>query len=246
MAVFQSRYKNRVRWSLDVQPVAEKCTPDTSHDSSNNNNDRKTKDECVGKDDATREKRETGNPKASASSELDVSLSTSSPSTTPKSNSCTSSSSMGIKKFVTGALFGGGGNNKSASDKEFQNEVAKEVEAEKDLVWESNTVSPEGGELLYTRQRKSMLPESQLTIAFSENPKTRTDVLRLIKKGNRAQSEYHRYEHAVNYFVRALDMLTEAKYPDMHPTVRKTLDCLNDAHHKLSSFNNSANIVKIG
>ena len=58
-----------------------------------------------------------------------------------------------LKKFVTGALFGGG-NNKAASDKEFHKEVAKEVEAEKDLVWESHNDTPDGGEVVYTSQLK--------------------------------------------------------------------------------------------
>lgn len=240
MAVFQSRYKNRVRWSLDDQPVAEKYTPD--------------KKPSDGKDDeaanTTRKNEETVHNKAATARDAQPAsgppTGTGGNTSAKNSNNHSGSNSMSIKKFVTGALFGGAGSNKSASDKEFQNEVAKEVEAEKDLVWESNTVSPEGGEILYTSERNAASPESQLTIAFSEDPKTRTDVLKLIKKGKRAQSEYYRYEYAVNYFVRALDMLTEAKYPEMHPTVRKTLDCLNDAHHKLSSFNNSANIVKIG
>ena len=156
-----------------------------------------------------------------------------------------STGTINIKKFVTGALFGGG-NKSAASDKEFQQEVAKEVEAEKDLVWESNNDSPDGGEILYTRQRKSAGGQAdnnaQLTISFTERPKTRATVLKLINKGRRAQFVYYRYDYAVNYFVRAMDMLTAEKYPDSHPTVRKTLEELNDAHHKLSSFNNSANV----
>jgi len=47
------------------------------------------------------------------------------------------------------------------------------------------------------------------------------------------------------HFV-ALDLLKEAKYPDDHPTVVKTLQSLNNAHHALSSYQNSANIVKMG
>lgn len=41
-------------------------------------------------------------------------------------------------------------------------------------------------------------------------------------------------------------MLKEAQYPDDHPTVFKTLQSLNAAHHAKSSLDNSANIVKMG
>jgi tetratricopeptide (TPR) repeat protein len=44
----------------------------------------------------------------------------------------------------------------------------------------------------------------------------------------------------------ALEILTKADYPDDHPTVAKTLQSLNNAHHSLSSYKNSANIVKMG
>jgi len=222
MTVFQNRLNPRVRWSLDCQPVAEKYAPEKKFQ------DTKANDQ---KDDST-----SASSPASSSSARDMALAVPSTSTAGSSKSNNSSSSSNIKKFVTGALFGG----KSASEKEFQKEVEKEVEAERDLVWESNTVCPEGG------GEVCVSSESQPITAFSEDPKIKTAVKKLILKGKRAQSEYFRYEHAVKYFVRAHDMLTDAKYPDMHPTVRKTLDLLNDAHHKLSSFNNSANIVKIG
>lgn len=220
MAVFQSRYKNRVRWALDDQPVAEQYTPSPQ------------------KKDVKEERKET----TDSSGALDSALNTS----TNSSTSTSSTKNSNIKKFVKGALFGGGSS--KSGDKEFQQEVAKEVEAEKDLIWESNNDSPDGGEVLYTSHRKpsNQSEQAQLTISFTENPKTRAAVLKLIKKARRAQLVYYRYDYAVKYFVRALDLLTAEKYPDHHPTVRKTLDGLNDAHHKLSNYNNSANIVKIG
>ena len=225
MAVFQSRYKNRVRWALDDQPIAEEYSPrKKSTDAADNN----------------KKQNEAGDGSLPIEGALD---------TAPSSNTgkTGNSGSGNIKKFVTGALFGNNGTKSAASDKEFQQEVAKEVEAEKDLVWESNVDSPDGGEVLYTRQRKlggsqSAGQKDQLTISFTEKPRTRAAILKLIKKGRRAQTVYYRYDYAVKYFVRALDMLTAEKYPDRHPTVRKTLDELNDAHHKLSSFNNSANV----
>lgn len=238
MDVFQKHLKHpRVRWSLDAQPVAEKYSPEKASTSNVKNDSNGAL---------------VSPTNSSNNSDGDLALTTvPSTSTVGSTKSNTSSNSTNIKRFVTGALFGS--SNRSASEKEFQKEVAKEVEAEKDLVWESNTVCPDGGEVLYTTQtnnnNKSTSASSesqQLTIAFSENSKMRSSVSKLIKKGKRAQSEYYRYEYAIKYFVRALDMLADAKYPDMHPTVRNTLDCLNDAHHKLSSFNNSANIVKIG
>jgi tetratricopeptide (TPR) repeat protein len=44
----------------------------------------------------------------------------------------------------------------------------------------------------------------------------------------------------------ALGLLKRANYPEDHPTVLKTIQCLNTAHHALSSLENSANIVKMG
>lgn len=234
MAVFQSRYKNRVRWALDDQPVAEEYTPRKKEEEKADDNDNDT-------DENEAEAVDSALPTEEA-------LDTETLPDPALASKAGNNSSGNIKKFVTGALFGGG--HKSAtSDKEFQREVAKEVEAEKDLIWESNNDSPDGGEVLYTSQRRiggGGQPEhhegSQLTISFTEKPKTRYAVLKIIKKGRRAQSVYYRYDYAVKYFVRALDMLTAEKYPDRHPTVRKTLEELNDAHHKLSSFNNSANV----
>jgi tetratricopeptide (TPR) repeat protein len=236
MDVFQSRYKNRVRWSLDEQPVDEQNRP-KKKDPENNDQEAATPDDNRQKDD-------------DGPGTLDTALGPSSGGNKHGNNSNSSS----IKKFVTGALFGGGGGHKEASDKEFQKEVERAqsaVEAEEDLVWESNDASTVGGEVLYTSQRKQSMQQSkqeqsQLTFSFTEDPHARVTAQKLIKKARRAQSVYYRYDYAVNYFVRALETLTAAKYPDLHPTVRKTLESLNEAHHKLSSFNNSANIVKIG
>ncbi|CAB9518174.1 Kinesin light chain [Seminavis robusta] len=230
MAVFQSRYKNRVRWDLDDLQDSEKkedSGDNTTRTRDNNNN----------------------NKDSNESGALDSGLGPSSSFGGAKQNGNSSS----IKKFVKGALFGGGGGNQkeAAADNEFQKEVEREVAAENGLVWESNDASTVGGEVLYTAQRKqsalhNQKEQAQLTFSFTEDLQTRATVQKLIKKARRAQSVYYRYDYAVNYLVRAMDTLTTAKYPDLHPTVRKTLESLNEAHHKLSSFNNSANIVKIG
>jgi len=255
MAVFQSRYTNRVRWSLsehDDENNKKKGKPSRDNKATNHHHSK------------VAAQRETNINTTTEGGALDTWTSPTNNTTTPKVGN---NNSINIGKFVKGALFGSGGSNKdkAASDKEFQNEVAKEVEAQKDLVWESNNHSA-GAEVLYTssqriynqNHRKYTLSQQQnkqsqqgdgeapLAFSFTEDPKVRYTVVTLIRKGRRAQSVYYRYDYAVKYFVRALDMLTEAKYPDQHPTVRKTLDYLNEAHHKLSSFNNSANIVKIG
>ena len=57
---------------------------------------------------------------------------------------------------------------------------------------------------------------------------------------------YFRYRYAVKCYVKALDVLKKASYPDDHPTVQRAVKMLNNAHHVLSSYNNSANIVKMG
>lgn len=43
-----------------------------------------------------------------------------------------------------------------------------------------------------------------------------------------------------------MELLNKANYPEDHPTVVKTLQSLNSAHHARSSYQNSANIVKMG
>lgn len=259
MAVFQSRYKNRVRWALEGQPLAGQYTPETV--AKKENSEKLTDDNKKTATSSTRTskvtfqidvKEEEGALDQSATLtaeniERNNSNNGNSNAGVPASN--TSPTNSSIMKFVKGALFGAGTDNKAALDKEFHKEVAKEVEAEKDLVWESNNDTAEGGEIVYTSQKKSNLSpqaQQQLTISFTENPKTRAAILKLIKKGRRAQEVHFRYDYAIKYFVRAMDMLTKAKYPDAHPTVRKALNHLNEAHHKQSSYNNSANIVKIG
>ena len=58
---------------------------------------------------------------------------------------------------------------------------------------------------------------------------------------------HFRYEYAVKCYLKALNILQkQANYPDDHPTVIKTVQLMNNAHHVLSSYNNSANIVKMG
>jgi tetratricopeptide (TPR) repeat protein len=225
MAVFQKRYKNRVRWAVEEKPSEENP-------------------KAGGADGELPEGLDTDN--INEGSAFDDKPGILDP-VTPIASNSSSANQGNIKKFVKGALFGGA-NNRGVSDKEFQKEVAKEVEAEKDLVWESNNDTAEGGELIYTShlKNKSQQSQQQLTISFTEDPQTRAAILKLIKKGKRAQCVYYRYEYAVKYFVRALEMATKAKYPDHHPTVQKAIENLNDAHHKLSSYNNSANIVKIG
>lgn len=49
-----------------------------------------------------------------------------------------------------------------------------------------------------------------------------------------------------SFVLAALELQKKVNYPEDHPTVLKTLQYLNTAHHALSSLENSANIVKMG
>jgi len=158
--------------------------------------------------------------------------------------------SFNIKKFMKGALFGGrpgkGGVEGGLND-EFEREAAREIEkAKKDseMVWES-AETPDGSEVVKTKSQR-LLSTGELTVSFTENSLTRANVIKLLNKARRAQYVHYRYEYAVKCYVKALESLTKAKYPEDHPTVAKTLQSLNNAHHSLTSYKNSANIVKMG
>lgn len=156
-----------------------------------------------------------------------------------------------IKKFMKGALFGSSKVGKEGRlEDEFEREAAREIEKAKkelEMVWES-AGTPDGSEVVQvrTKTQQRQLGSSELTVSFTENAQTRANVIKLLNKARRAQYVHYRYEYAVKCYVKALDLLTTAKYPDDHPTVVKTLESLNNAHHSLTSYKNSANIVKMG
>ena len=145
-----------------------------------------------------------------------------------------------ITSFMSRALFGSQKTSNKLKE-EMQREVA---ELGGSLVWES-TDTPTGPEVIHTNSNKSRTGAAIL-LSFTEDPKARSSVAKLLKKARRAEHIHFRYEYGVKCYVKALGILKKAKYPDDHPTVQKVMRLLNNAHHVLSSYKNSANIVKMG
>ena len=81
---------------------------------------------------------------------------------------------------------------------------------------------------------------------FQEDPQVTKRIERLLGRANRAHTRTYRYEHAIGYYLAALEMLTKEEYPESHELVSKAVRKLNDCHHAQSSLKNSANIVKMG
>jgi tetratricopeptide (TPR) repeat protein len=169
-----------------------------------------------------------------------------------------------IKQFMSRALFGSSSKSGSPSNKKLSEEEMKQEVKELgggSLIWES-TATPTGPEVIHTKnnassknresnnnnnsnQQTSTTPE--LLLSFTEDPKARVAVAKLLSKARKAEHIHFRYEYAVKCYLKALNILQkQAKYPDNHPTVVKTVRLMNNAHHVLSSYNNSANIVKMG
>eukprot|EP00535_Pseudo-nitzschia_heimii_P010921 CAMPEP_0197194600 /NCGR_PEP_ID=MMETSP1423-20130617/29550_1 /TAXON_ID=476441 /ORGANISM="Pseudo-nitzschia heimii, Strain UNC1101" /LENGTH=862 /DNA_ID=CAMNT_0042648051 /DNA_START=344 /DNA_END=2932 /DNA_ORIENTATION=+ len=167
------------------------------------------------------------------------------------------SSAGNIKQFMSRALFGsskhgsGTSSSKNLSEEEMKREV-KELGCGS-LIWESAT-TPTGPEVIHTKSNRSnrgknkkSIVTPELTVSFTEDPKARAAVAKLLSKANKAEHSHFRYEYAVKCYLKALNILQkQAKYPDDHPTVVKTVRLMTNAHHVLSSYNNSANIVKMG
>lgn len=172
--------------------------------------------------------------------------------------SSNNSSAGNIKQFMSRALFGsnskfgaGGTLSKKLSEEEIKREV-KELGGGS-LIWESAT-TPTGPEVIHTKNNRSdreknhqTMSNHELTVSFTEDPKARAAVAKLLSKASKAEHCHFRYEYAVRCYLKALNILQkQAKYPDDHPTVVKTFRLMNNAHNVLSSYNNSANIVKMG
>jgi len=177
---------------------------------------------------------------------------------TSNGSNSNNSSAGNIKQFMSRALFGsnsksgsGGASSKKLLEEEMKREV-KELGGGS-LIWESAT-TPTGPEVIHTKNNQSHREKSQettatpeLTLSFTEDPKARAAVAKLLSKASKAEHSHFRYEYAVKCYLKALNILQkQAKYPDDHPTVVKTVRLMNNAHHVLSSYNNSANIVKMG
>eukprot|EP00531_Pseudo-nitzschia_arenysensis_P006606 CAMPEP_0116144478 /NCGR_PEP_ID=MMETSP0329-20121206/16028_1 /TAXON_ID=697910 /ORGANISM="Pseudo-nitzschia arenysensis, Strain B593" /LENGTH=817 /DNA_ID=CAMNT_0003639913 /DNA_START=173 /DNA_END=2626 /DNA_ORIENTATION=+ len=165
------------------------------------------------------------------------------------------SSAGNIKQFMSRVLFlnsksgSGGSSAKKLSEEEMKREV-KELGGGS-LIWESAT-TPTGPEVVHTKSNRNSPVKSQqastpeLTVSFTEDPKARATVAKILNKAHRAEHNHFRYEYAVKCYLKALNILKKAEYPDDHPTVSKTVRLMTNAHHVLSSYNNSANIVKMG
>lgn len=152
------------------------------------------------------------------------------------------SSGANIKQFMSRALFGSS-NSSLKLHEEMQAEVASLGGGS--LVWESSTGTTTGPEVIHTS--KSFGGEaSELMLSFAEDPKVRAKVGKLLDKARTAEHMHFRYEYAVQCYLKVLNLMKEAKYPEDHPAVVRTVDMMNNAHHVLSSYNNSANIVKMG
>eukprot|EP00538_Stauroneis_constricta_P000483 CAMPEP_0119560600 /NCGR_PEP_ID=MMETSP1352-20130426/15377_1 /TAXON_ID=265584 /ORGANISM="Stauroneis constricta, Strain CCMP1120" /LENGTH=913 /DNA_ID=CAMNT_0007608623 /DNA_START=383 /DNA_END=3121 /DNA_ORIENTATION=+ len=191
----------------------------------------------------TFDQQDTSDPKGTKSSST-----TNATKSKSNTNNKTTTATSNVKQFMSRALFG---NNKTSS-KKLNEEMKREVhEAAGDaIVWASAADTPSGPELVHTTQESySYLNTSNnggIVMSFVEDPKARATVTKLLSKARRAENIHFRFEYAVKCYVRALDVLKKAKYPQDHPTVVKTIELLNTAHHVLSSYNNSASIVKMG
>jgi len=148
-------------------------------------------------------------------------------------------SGANIKQFMSRALFG-----TSKSSAKLNEEMKAEVaNLGGSLVWESSAEMSTGPEVVHTKTNSAC---SELVLSFTEDPVVRVKVERLLEKARKAEHQHFRYEYGVKCYLKVLSLLKEATYPDDHPTVVRTIDMLTNAHHVLSSYNNSANIVKMG
>ncbi|VEU44938.1 unnamed protein product [Pseudo-nitzschia multistriata] len=160
-----------------------------------------------------------------------------------------SGSTGNVKQFMSRALFWSKSSSKKLSEEEMKRE-AKELGCGP-LIWES-AATPTGPEVIHTKnnrnnnqKRNQKTPE--LTVSFTEDPKARAAVSKILAKASSAEHVHFRYEYAVKCYLKALTILQkQAKYPDDHPTVVKTVRLMNNAHNVLISYKNSANIVKMG
>ncbi|KAL3912971.1 MAG: hypothetical protein SGARI_000887, partial [Bacillariaceae sp.] len=150
-----------------------------------------------------------------------------------------------LKQFMSRTLFGG--SNKTASTKKLlEDEMKREVReiSDSSLIWESASTPTDGPEVIHTHSSNEK--QEELLLSFTEDSKARAAVTKLLGKAQRAELIHFRYEYAVKCYLKAVNILKKAKYPDDHPTVVKTVKLMNNSHHVLSSYNNSANIVKMG
>lgn len=153
-------------------------------------------------------------------------------------------SGTNIKQFMSRALFGS-----TKPSIKWNEEMKAEVAnlGDGSLVWENSAETDTGPGVVQTHKNPNAgSGASKTTLNFSEDSKVRGEVEKLLEKARKAEHLHFRYEYGVKCYLKVLNLLKEAKYPDDHPSVSETVDMLNNAHHVLSSYNNSANIVKMG
>lgn len=144
-----------------------------------------------------------------------------------------------VKQFMSRALF-----SSTKSSKNLKEEMEREVaQLGGSLVWDTSETAT-GPEIILAHSGQKQT--SGLVLTFSEDPKIRAKHAKLLNKAKKAEHLYFRYEFAVKCYLKALNILKNAKYPDGHPTVTETVTLLNSAHQILSSYNNSVHIVKMG
>ena len=173
----------------------------------------------------------------------------------PKGPTSPAKSPTAIQRFMKGALFGKKQTREDESKDFYQREAAKELEESKvvwhESKWERSKTSPGKSPAEHSDSsgscddRGDVVPPLPATLTFSlEERPTLAKVTKLLNKARRAIHVHYRYAYAVKCHVKALDLLDG--FPRDHLTVVKTLEGLNQAHHLQSSFQNSANIVKMG
>lgn len=176
--------------------------------------------------------------------------------------------SLNITKFMKNALFGGRGVSSKSFDvseeiDDFEQVLAREIETAQNSVtgddeietisWRCSPNSEDNfAETLRTSpfiadtRSESRLEMHPFLSSFEEDPETRAALLKLLNKARRAQYIYFRYQYAVRTYIKAIELLKNASYPDEHPAVVKTLKSLHNAYFAVSSLKNSANIVRLG
>jgi tetratricopeptide (TPR) repeat protein len=172
--------------------------------------------------------------------------STATSSTTAHRLGVAAAASFNIKNFMKGTIFGSGNNKKT--DDDFELELQREMKnLEHDWEEAPEILQTRSGRIIGASHEES---EARYTAehaeSFAEDPETRKTVMKLLNKARRAQYLHYRYSYAVKCYVRVLEILKEAEYPSDHPTLTKTVECLQAAHFCETSYRNSANIVKLG
>jgi len=132
-----------------------------------------------------------------------------------------------LKRFMSGALFGG------SFRLFYQDEMQKEM---KSLGWDQGAVLSSPDRINSSCSSNEDVTPLDKAVAARVN--------KLMNKARRAMHVHHQYQYAVKCHVKALDLLKP--YPDDHPIVINTIESMSHAQQLLSTYQNSAKIVKMG